>query len=303
MTIVLIFITFDTWWQFFSGSDIFGFIKSGNRLTGPFNKPHVGAWIAKLSLLPPLLLVLYGGIKSKEHPSYLPIGFLLFLTFIIFSVFITGERMALLLTLASFIIIFFGLILDKKITIKTAILICLLNIGGVVLFVLYFPEISERSLHSSIIKILNWKTSDYGYIWKTSYEVWMQSPFFGVGLHKYREACYSLADAGLISIKNIDPGALCFHPHNITLQLLSETGIIGFVLFYAMVLSLGYSSLKQYILNKEWFFFSITFSILFSCFLPIASNTSFFANKYGAIVWLLIGVMFSITRHHQKKVV
>ena len=55
MTIVLFFIIFDTWWQFFFDQDIFGFEKySENRLTGPFkNNPHVGAWIAKLVLLPP----------------------------------------------------------------------------------------------------------------------------------------------------------------------------------------------------------------------------------------------------------
>ena len=54
MTIVLFFIIFDTWWQFLFDYDIFGFEKySGDRLTGPFkNNPHVGAWIAKLALLP-----------------------------------------------------------------------------------------------------------------------------------------------------------------------------------------------------------------------------------------------------------
>ena len=40
----------------------FGFKKmeTTNRLTGPFeNKPYVGAWIAKLFLLPPLFLIFY----------------------------------------------------------------------------------------------------------------------------------------------------------------------------------------------------------------------------------------------------
>ena len=301
MTIVIIFITFDTWWQFFSGVDIFGFTKKGIRLTGPFDQLHVGSWISKLTLLPPILLILYSGIKLKEHPNYLSIGFILLSTLVILSVFITGERMALLLTLSCFIIILLGLIVDQKVSIKSTILICLISVVVVVVFISYFPEITERSLNSTIQKIINWKTSDYGYIWNTSYEIWLQSPFFGVGLHKYREACYSFADAGLLTIKHINPGALCFHPHNISLQLLSETGMIGFLLFYTMVFSLGCSSLKIYILRKEWFFFSIAFSILFTCFLPIASNTSFFANKYGAIVWLMVGVMFSIARLHQKK--
>jgi len=63
-----------------------------------------------------------------------------------------------------------------------------------------------------------------------------------------------------------------------------------------MVLILAISSLKKYYINKQWLYFAIVFSIIFSCFLPIASGTSFFANKYGAIIWLIIGVMMATNK-------
>ena len=47
-------------------------------------------------------------------------------------------------------------------------------------------------------------------------------------------------------------------------------------------------------------FFALVFNIIFTCFLPIASSTSFFANKYGAIIWLLIGVMLATNSFFQK---
>jgi len=58
LTLLLLFIIFDTWWQFFFEQDLFGFEKySENRLTGPFkDNPHVGAWLAKLALLPSIII-------------------------------------------------------------------------------------------------------------------------------------------------------------------------------------------------------------------------------------------------------
>ena len=123
----------------------------------------------------------------------------------------------------------------------------------------------------------------------------MQSPFFGAGLHKYREACENLGTYGTTYLDSAGPG-VCFHPHNISLQLLSETGIIGFILFYIMVCVLTLSSLKTFYTKKLWLSFALVFNIIFTCFLPIASGTSFFANKYAAIVWLLVGVMLATNK-------
>jgi O-antigen ligase len=71
MTIVLIFIIFDTWWQFLFGKDIFGIETFGSRLTGPFTSLHVGMWLAKLAMLPPLFLILYNKYKLKQQENYL----------------------------------------------------------------------------------------------------------------------------------------------------------------------------------------------------------------------------------------
>jgi O-antigen ligase len=123
---------------------------------------------------------------------------------------------------------------------------------------------------------------------------------FGAGLHKYREACENLGIYGSSYLNAIGVG-VCFHPHNISLQLLSETGLVGFILFYAMVIVLAFTSLKIYFTSKLWLSFALVFNIIFTCFLPIASSTSFFANKYGAIVWLLVGVMLATNRLFKKE--
>ncbi|MDA7691028.1 O-antigen ligase family protein [Methylophilaceae bacterium] len=299
MTVVLFFIFFDTWWQFVFDQDIFGFEKySANRLTGPFRgNPEVGTWIGKLILLPPLLLILRNKFKHQEYLTY---GFFIASVITFLTVFISGERMALLLILACIFILLIGLVLDKILSLKKFVVLLLISFFGILYFSYSFPDTTQRAYFSTIDKILNWRTSDYGIVWQSAYDVWMQSPLFGVGLHKYREACENLGVYGSFYLNAISSGN-CSHPHNISLQLLSETGVIGFTLFYTMVYSLAFATLKTYFIKKLWFSFAIIFSIVFTCFLPIASLTSFFANKYGAIVWLLIGAMLATDRLFQKK--
>jgi len=302
LTLLLLFIIFDTWWQFFFDQDIFGFEKySGNRLTGPFKgNPEVGTWLAKLILLPPLLLILYDKYKLQIHQNYFAYAFFIISTIVFLTIFITGERMQLLLILSSILIFVFGLISEKIFSLKKISLLLILSISIILFFAINFPETTQRAFFSTIEKIINWRSSDYGLVWQSAYDVWMQSPLFGVGLHKYREACINLGIYGTSHMNAIGPG-VCFHPHNISLQLLSETGIFGFIIFYLMVFYLAISSLKKYLKNSLWLPLALTFNIIFTCFLPIASSTSFFSNKYGTIIWLLIGVMLAVNKHFEAK--
>ncbi len=303
MTIVLFFIIFDTWWQFFFDFDIFGFEKySADRLTGPFkNNPYVGAWIAKLVLLPPMFLILYKKLKLQYYKNHLTYIFFIVSSILFLSVFITGERMALLLILSNIFIMFIGIILDKLFSLKKMVMLLLISLSGILFFAYTFSDSTNRAYFSTVEKIFNWRTSDYGLVWQSAYDVWMQSPLFGVGLHKYREACENLGIYGSSYLNSIS-GGVCFHPHNISLQLLSETGIIGFILFYVMVCVLTFSSLKTFYTKKLWLSFALVLNIIFTCFLPIASSTSFFANKYAAIVWLLIGVMLATNKLFSEKI-
>ena len=301
MAIVLLFIIFDTWWQFFFEVDIFGFEKfRSDRLTGPFKgNPHVGVWISKLILLLPLFLILYKKLKLQDHKNYLTFAFFICGTLLFLSILITGERMAFLMMISSIFILFVGLALDNIFSFKKILVLSLFSFLGILTFALSFPDATHYAFFSTIEKILNWRSSDYGLVWQSAYDVWMQSPFFGAGLHKYREACENLGTYGNYYLDAAGPG-VCFHPHNIALQLLSETGLIGFILFYWMVIFLAISSLRTYFKKKLWLNFAIVFSIIFTCFLPIQSGTSFFANKYGAIIWLLIGVMLATNRLFNK---
>lgn len=298
-TFVCLFLIFDTWYQYILGVDIFG-IKAHSelRLTGPFSGPHIGMWLTKLIILPILLFTIIRKYKNflKNRFSTLII-FTFFMVFFL-TVFITGERMALLMTILSISTISLGLILNKNISILK--LLCFLFFISITIyfFSIIDSDQTKRAIYSSIEKIINWSDSDYGLVWKSAYDVWMESPWFGVGLHKYREACELLGTYG--SFENPIGSGVCFHPHNISMQLLSETGIVGFVLFFTMVASLSIRLLKDSYIKKDWLLCFLILNVLIACFLPIQSNTDFFSNKYSSLVWLLVGSSLGLCRYIQN---
>jgi O-antigen ligase len=297
---VCLFLILDTWYQYFLGFDIFGIKNfSETRLTGPFSGPHIGMWLTKLIILPLLLFTIIKKYKHFLNNRFSSVSFFIFFAVFFFTILITGERMALLMTILSIFSILLGLILTKNISILKMVFLLFFIFFAIYLFSISDPEQTSRAINSSIDKIINWTSSDYALVWKSAFDVWMESPWFGAGLHKYREACALLGTYG--TFENPISAGVCFHPHNISMQLLSETGIVGFILFFTMVLSLSIRLLKDSFVKKDWLLFFLLLNILFACFLPIQSNTDFFSNKYSSLVWLLVGVSLALIRYIENK--
>ena len=297
---VCLFLIFDTWYQYILGVDIFGLGRyNSTRLTGPFSGPHIGMWLTKLIILPMFLFTIIKKYKNFLKNNLFPYTFFIFFAVFFLTIFITGERMALLMTILSIFTILFGLILSKHISILKIIFFLFFISIGIYLFSIIDPKQTQRAIYSSIHMITNWSNSGYGTVWKSAFDVWMESPWFGAGLHKYREACELLGIYG--TFENPISGGVCFHPHNISMQLLSETGIVGFILFFTMVLSLSVRLLKDSFLKKDWLLYFLILNVLIACFLPIQSNTDFFSNKYSSLVWLLVGVSLGVCRFIKDK--
>jgi len=130
LLVITSFLSFDTWWQYFFRIDIFGFEVNphNNRLTGPFDRPIVGMWLSKISLLLPFLYLAYQNKSEKNLFLFYFIGLLLLIT-----IFITGERMALLLILSSLFCLTLGLFFEKLISPLTIFIFTLL-----LFFIIYY---------------------------------------------------------------------------------------------------------------------------------------------------------------------
>ena len=289
----LIFIVIDIWWQYIFELDLFGNPKYSNtdtRLTGPFrDNPVPGIFLARY-----LFLLLYLGffIRYFQVPTKnLSLIFLIILLGIL-SIYITGERMALIIFISGASIVSIGLF-KQYIDIRRYILFSLfLIISFLALAQQAFPNLSDRMITDLLYKLSNFRSSDYMLVFKSAYAVWMESPIYGVGFHQYRDACINLGYWG-------SGGGVCFHPHNISLELLSETGIIGFILYFSMIISIAFSSLKSLYKKQEWLLLALSFNLIFICFFPLIGGMSLFNNWIGAAIWLLVGWVLVTSKNYK----
>ena len=293
MLFTLSFIVIDIWWQYIFEFDLLGnprYSHNVTRLTGPFrDNPVPGIFIARY-----LFLLLYLGyfIKHIQTPiKNLSFIFLVLLLGIL-SIYITGERMALIIFISGASIVSLGLFLQYN-KIRNYVLFSLLLIISILALAQQaFPNLNDRMITDLLYKLSNFSSSDYMLVFKSAYAVWMESPIFGVGFHQYREACINLGYLG-------SGGGVCFHPHNISLELLSETGIIGFMLYFTMVVSIAFSSLKSLYQKKEWLLLTMSFNLIFICFFPLIAGISLFNNWVGATIWMLIGWVLVTSKNYK----
>ena len=283
LAVTLFFITLDVWWQYFFHYDFFGNPKysfNPERLTGPFrDNPMPGIFLARY-----LFLILYLGFFLKYLGSPLKNITFIFLVLAIgaSTIFITGERMAFLIIISGVLIISAGLILHFKNFKKYITLGLVFIIGFITVFSFLFPDTFYRTITSLIYKLQHFSDSDYMLVFNSAYAVWLESPFFGVGIHQYREACIALGFLGT-------GGGVCFHPHNISLELLSETGITGFILYYSIIISVAFSIVRNFLHQKNWLLLFLSLTLLFVSFFPLIGGMSLFNNWIGAIIWLFLG--------------
>ena len=147
--------------------------------------------------------------------------------------------------------------------------------------------------------------SNHRRLYMTAIDTWKQNKILGSGIKSFWNSCHMLAKQSDINIQEIltpyKKNRLCSnHPHNYYLQILSATGIIGFLLllvFFFSVLLLAFKSLKKMrLINYEHFILSASIISLILELLPIRSSGSIFTTNN--ITYLIL--IASIALCHKK---
>jgi O-antigen ligase len=278
---LLIFVIFDTYFQFFFGHDIFGFEYDKNyfRLSGPFRDEYiVGFYIAILSLF------VLGLFKPDERNRLHQSVYFISTFFLIFTVLFTGER-------TSFLIIFFSVImLNYQNILKKNILFLVIP-----LFITFFLLFNYNALFKSKYVeaysfAKNIGSSSYGRIYTSAIATWNENKFIGVGLKNYRHYCKKLPDPD----SNNKFSYCSSHPHNYILELLAETGLIGLGLFLAFIFKIFKDSVKFFFKSKKNKINNVFFSafiIFLSYIWPIKTSGSIFTTFNGSIFWFTLGIL------------
>ena len=286
-------VSFDIIFEFIVGFNILGFYTSmPGRIASFFgDELVVGAFYHFMSLL-----ILAFFINRKFSSPYI----LILSVIIILISFTIGERANFIkLFLSIFLFLFFILKTGffKKVGISSFIFI-LLSI-----FVLTNEDIKYR--YYDQIKIIYsidgfnkyFKESQYGAHQDAAYRIFKSNKFFGVGLKNFREESKKEIYRN-DEFKKTDTRQAT-HPHQLHLELLSETGLLGYLTFLILILYSIYYSIKNYLINKNIYqFASIVF--IFSNLIPIIPSGSIFSTFYGGIFWFNFALMLSFNKYSKS---
>ena len=103
------------------------------------------------------------------------------------SVFITGERMSLLLFFSAIPLVLLGFSKDYMRTLINIALLFTILLFLALLIGEFFPQTFERAINSTIYKLSNFKNSDYGLVYQTAYQTWLNNIWLGGGLHQLKD--------------------------------------------------------------------------------------------------------------------
>ncbi len=160
----------------------------------------------------------------------------------------------------------------------------------------YYNQISIIYSLDGFEKFL--KESQYGAHQYTAYEIFKDNVFFGVGLKNFREESKKDIYENPEYKKTNERQAT--HPHQIHLELLSEIGLIGYILFLILISFSIIISTKNYLIEKNPYQLSCVIYIL-SSLIPLIPSGSIFSTFYGGIFWFSFGLMISFNRNLKFK--
>ena len=288
-TILYIIVTIDIIFELIFGFNTLGFKSYLEGRVASFfgDELVVGTFYHFFSLI-----VLSYFVKNK-YPNFLVI----FLIISIISIsFMIGERANFLKLLFSILLLSF-LILKIDFIKKIGIIFTALIIVGTIF---YSNDSLKKRYYNQISIIYSkdgfkkyFKESQYGAHQNTAYEIFKDNIFFGVGLKNFREeskkSIYENSD-----YKKTDERQAT-HPHQIHLELLSELGLIGYVLFLILITFSMIVSAKNYSVEKNTYQLSTLIYIL-SCLIPLIPSGSLFSTFFGGIFWFSFGLMISFNK-------
>ncbi len=297
-----IFVCFDIFYQLFNGKDIFGYepVGAGRKLSGPFKDELIaGGFIQRFSIFSFFLLPIFYYDKSQKFSKYLiPILFFIFFLGLILS----GNRMPLILFIFTIFLIF---LFNRKIRKYLFFFIVIFSL----IFYLVFnfnSRVKDNFLnfHMQLTKMIiilidsdfkKANSPNYLKEFSTFYDTFQLNKYLGGGIKNFRYYCHHRP--------NIDTNSefICnMHPHNYYLEILTETGIVGFILISIIFISILYSSFfKRYFLNKSKVKDNVITPFIFlfiAEIFPIKSTGSFFTTGNTTYLIILMAIIIGYSK-------
>ena len=279
----------DGFYQYFVGENILGF-KSSVRISSFFGDEKIlGSYLSRIW---PIFFGLSIFILKKKGKLF----FLFVLIFILSEVliFISGDRAAFFnINLSAIFIILFS---KKLLKLRLFTLVASLILISLISFI--NPTAKERVFDQTLnqMNLFNEKNKDkekfyifsreHTHHYITAYRMYLDHKILGVGVKNFRKFCSDK--------KYIESESSCApHPHNTYVQILSETGIIGFLFLIIVLIYFCIYIFKHLILRikNSYYFTDFEICILSGIAIylwPFAPTGNIFSN------WLNIAMILNL---------
>jgi len=274
IAILAVFWAIDALIQYFIGFDLFARISHPDRLSGIFGQHHIKLGPVLALLLPITIIGL-----QKVHKTIRWISVFV----LIICILLSGSRSAWLMMAFTLLAYWWHHVKQRRIQLLIKAIIA----SVLMLISLWFisPEFQQRIDRSLAIfkgteQSIDFALADRLPIWSSAWHMFAQHPINGVGARAFRKAYPVYAGNNDKWQQN---GGVGLHAHHWMLEILAETGIVGFLLMLIAIISLLGFIKKNYNSHYTW-----AFSIaIISAFLPITSTYSIFASFWSICIWFI----------------
>jgi len=284
--ICFIIIILDGYYQYFSGENILGW-KFSSRTSSFFGEEKIlGSYLSRLW---PIFFGISILIINKKDKLFL----LIVIVFILSEslIFLSGERAAFFyINLSAIFVILFSQKLMKLrlFTLLTSILL--------LAFISYINPTAKERIFDETLKGMNLTskaanediyifTKAHHEMYISAFNMFLENKFIGVGIKNFRNKCND--PKFFVNNKSV-----CnTHPHNTYLQILAETGIIGFLFLLTLLFYFIRSIFKHSILKFKGqnYFTDFEVCILSGILIylwPLVPTGNFFNNWLSIAMFL-----------------
>ena len=312
-----IFLASDIFLQHIVDHDIFGYKPSEGRYNGVFDDEAIaGSYIQKFFIIS-ILGILFTDLSFRNKKIFI----FFFINFAGLGILFSLDRMP-------FLIYFFILSLIVVLIKNYKYIFILASVSIFIFFISIFENNSKinyryKTLQNelNIIKIINifsikeniglsanpsteelrnyedsvinksFFKGDYSRIFYSAYEVSKQKFFIGSGIKSFNNECKKLYE--------VNKKLLCApHAHNLYLEILVNTGLLGLFIFIFFICKIIIDNLKNIIYgnninNKNLLIFSLI--LIISELFPFRSYGSILQTVNGSMFWYLLGVASSLS--------
>lgn len=274
--------------------NLLGYERLDTRLTGIFNDEEiVGSFLFKL-LFPIILLLISFRVKYFKNIILNYVFSFLFFGLIVYSIILSGERTVTLFLIIFFIIYF--LFFDKK-----KLLIFLIFILISISFNIEKESYFNKRYIQTKNDIINYSNSHYILLQKSAFKVWKKNILFGSGINNFSTECNKQDLAKIKLETHYNPCSA--HPHNTLVEILSETGLIGFIMLILIISQfIRILKIKNYLnLNFDLreYFIGLNL-VLLTYLIPLVPSGSFFSTMNASFFWFSLGLVISIVNIDSK---